>query len=456
MIQWMMQGSLSAMSHDELRRRQVLYALVFKLQVVALVALTLLVSFSFLHFGAGVIVAYGSPCLIMLLTMLVGRSLVFGGRYNMGVMVTTTAIVLTLFFFMALWGARDTVIFVCIWPVMTSTLLLQPRAGFVVAGVISLFTAILSALELMSPEVFPFNPDQILYPPNWHQGASLEVIVSIAIDASVNIVVLFSVAFLSWVLSESLLDVIRDARATVEELQEISKRNERIATRLRAAVAQVESYVVQQQRGAAEASSAVGQIGASLRHLLEASRELASQSADVAANARKNLDQDSAIVAGIDALQDRAVKIDDVVQSIADIGNKSDILALNAALEGVKAGELGRGFTVVANQMQRLAEEVLTTLPSVSTHVSNIRRSTEELREATREGTSLTEKIADFTQQFSHFARRQEQGTEEVSTAVADIERVTQETVVSTRELLSAMGELMDLSSSLVVSEDRG
>lgn len=450
----MKQFDSAGMDPAELERRVSLFELLFKLQVIALVAITFLVSFSFMHFGPAVIGAYGSPIALMLLAMVFGRSLVLKGRFEAGVLVTTVAIVLTLGFFLALWGTRDTVIFVCIWPVMTSTLLLSPRAGFIVAGVVSLMTVVLATLELVQPAAFPLNPDQILYPPGWHRGAALDVVVSIAIDTCINIVVLFSVAFLSWVLTGSLRSVIDEMKQKVDELKRLSDRNEELASRIHAATAEVEAFVAQQKRGASQSSSAVGQIGASLRHLLEASRELAQKSSDVASNAQRNLVQGEEVIVGIEVLQERTQQIDEVVDSIADVGNKSEVLALNAALEGVKAGESGQGFTIVANQMQRLAEEVLATLPDVTGHVASIRGATEELRLSTHEGSELSRKTAELTGQISQFTQRQERGTEEVSQAVNDIERITCDAVESTEHLLEAMGELMELAEELVSHRD--
>ena len=66
-----------------------------------------------------------------------------------------------------------------------------------------------------------------------------------------------------------------------------------------------------------------------------------------------------AIAAAVARLNKRVQQIGKIVEFINGVADKSDLLALNAELEGTKAGEVGRGFSLVAAEMRRLAENVL-------------------------------------------------------------------------------------------------
>ena len=70
-------------------------------------------------------------------------------------------------------------------------------------------------------------------------------------------------------------------------------------------------------------------------------------------------EDNQAIADAVVRLNKRVQQIGKVVEFINEIADKSDLLALNAELEGTKAGEVGRGFSLVAAEMRRLAENVI-------------------------------------------------------------------------------------------------
>src|SRR5690606_16587442 len=82
-------------------------------------------------------------------------------------------------------------------------------------------------------------------------------------------------------------------------------------------------------------------------------------------------------------LSRRVERIGSVVEVIDEIADRSDLLALNAALEGAKAGEAGRGFSIVAAEMRRLAENVLTSTKEIKGLIGEIREAADGTAEAT-------------------------------------------------------------------------
>ena len=81
-------------------------------------------------------------------------------------------------------------------------------------------------------------------------------------------------------------------------------------------------------------------------------------------------------------LSTRVERIGTVVEVIDEIADRSDLLALNAALEGAKAGEAGRGFSIVAAEMRRLAENVMESTKEIKNLITEIREATHAAKEA--------------------------------------------------------------------------
>ena len=87
--------------------------------------------------------------------------------------------------------------------------------------------------------------------------------------------------------------------------------------------------------------------------MASSAHKIAESSNDVLKNAELTLETHDIVGHRIAALIDHTQRINELLELIKNVSNKSEILALNAALEGVKAGEAGRGFSLVAAQMQR-------------------------------------------------------------------------------------------------------
>src|SRR4030095_5079781 len=92
----------------------------------------------------------------------------------------------------------------------------------------------------------------------------------------------------------------------------------------------------------------------------------------------------------IKRLGESSLEIGEIVELIADITEQTNILALNAAIQAASAGEAGRGFTVVAEEVQRLAERSGEATKQIDAIVKTIQADTQDavaaLGESTRRG----------------------------------------------------------------------
>ena len=218
---------------------------------------------------------------------------------------------------------------------------------------------------------------------------------------------------------------------------------------LGSATGELAAMAAQQQRGATEQASAVGETRQAMESVAESARKIASSSADVLRNAESTLETHEMVSHRIAALIDHTQRINELLELIKSVSNKSEILALNAALEGVKAGEAGRGFSLVAAQMQRLAEGTMNTVKDVKALMSDIDSATNATVMSIEQANKLAADTAQTARAINMITQQQKTAIEQIVMAMKEIGSVTDEVASGTAESLAAVGELRELSVRL-------
>lgn len=110
----------------------------------------------------------------------------------------------------------------------------------------------------------------------------------------------------------------------------------------------------------------------------------------------------------IEQLNERSVRMNDVISMIAGIAEQTNLLALNAAIEAARAGDQGRGFAVVADEVRTLAantknatNEITSMIANITADTSKMLTDSEQMREMTNESQS---NINDFEEKFTRFS----------------------------------------------------
>jgi methyl-accepting chemotaxis protein len=278
--------------------------------------------------------------------------------------------------------------------------------------------------------------------------------------------------------------VIDTLRTFVREINEA-------ALRLSSSANEVLAASTQHESSSTEQAAAIHETTATMEELKHASAQIAENAGAVARVAEETLNSArsgrGAIAEFIQAMQQiradgvavsesitkllrRVERIGTVVEVIDEIADRSDLLALNAALEGSRAGEAGKGFSIVAAEMRRLAENVLDSTKEIKNLITEIREATaaaaaaaEASRQATDAGerlgsvaASAVEGILSGVQETSDAARvinlatqQQRTATEQVVASMGEIEEVTRQTTQASKQATGAAAELTQLAGRL-------
>jgi methyl-accepting chemotaxis protein len=221
------------------------------------------------------------------------------------------------------------------------------------------------------------------------------------------------------------------------------------AARINASSAEVLAAARQQEQASSHHASAIEETNRTVQSLSESSRSIAELAEAVLRNAQTTQHTNQEIAERNRRLTHRLQGIATILESVKDIANKSELLALNAALEGTKAGEAGRGFSLVAVQMQRLAENVMG-------NVRDVKRLTEEIREANHtavlaieEGTKLADQTTQSAAQIRLVTQQQESATLQVTESMGDASGQIRQTVAGVRQSTETTASLAELASQL-------
>ncbi|MBZ4418902.1 methyl-accepting chemotaxis protein [Myxococcus sp. RHSTA-1-4] len=258
--------------------------------------------------------------------------------------------------------------------------------------------------------------------------------------------------------------------ATTEEILSTSGRYEAGATEQASSLDETSATTEELARSARQIAENAGSV-AEIAHRTLGAAEQGQRSAEDFLGSMGRMRQDNgAIASAVVRLNKRVQQIGKIVEFINGVADKSDLLALNAELEGTKAGEVGRGFSLVAAEMRRLAENVLESTKEIEGLIEEVREAsaaavsaTEGGVRAVETGTTLAQQVSESLRQIVDLAgqtsdavrsislatQQQQTGTDQLAETMADILRITQQSLNATKQVSTANTDLLVLARDL-------
>jgi twitching motility protein PilJ len=172
----------------------------------------------------------------------------------------------------------------------------------------------------------------------------------------------------------------------------------------------------------------------------------------------------------IKRLGESSMEIGEIVELISDITEQTNVLALNAAIQAASAGEAGRGFTVVAEEVQRLAERSAEATKQIEAIVKSIQADTQDAVAAMEkstvgvvEGTKLSDaagqalteiqkvsrELAELIAKITKQTQMQSASVTDVTKDMQGILKITEETTEGTKQTNVSIGQLTRLAAEL-------
>ncbi len=261
------------------------------------------------------------------------------------------------------------------------------------------------------------------------------------------------------------------------------------ASEIVASTAQLASSASQSAAAVSETTTTVEEIRQTAQMASQKARvvsETAQRAAQVTSNGRKSADdaaagmgrirtQMDAIGASMMRLSEQTQAIGQIIASVEDLAAQSNLLAVNAAIEAAKAGEQGKGFGVVAQEVKSLAEQSREATNRVRALLSDIQKATTAAVMATEQGNkaveagsrqvevagesiqSLAGNVSEAAQAATQIAASSQQqlvGMDQVAGAMENIKQASTQNVASARQLETAARNLSDLGHRLKLLVD--
>ncbi|WP_147819874.1 methyl-accepting chemotaxis protein [Salidesulfovibrio onnuriiensis] len=276
-----------------------------------------------------------------------------------------------------------------------------------------------------------------------------------------------------------------------ERIVQAARSADEIAEQLSSAAEELSAQVEQSSKGTGVQRERAAETATAMEEMNATVLEVARNAADAAANADEarvkagtgaelvdkvveaiaQVDARSAeLKDSMDALGRQTESIGAIMQVIEDIADQTNLLALNAAIEAARAGEAGRGFAVVADEVRKLAEKTMDATKQVGQAITDIQdgamrnvEATEVARESVRTSTelanqsgeameeirSLVEQSADQVRNIATAAEQQSATSEEVNRATEEINVISAETATAMQESQNAIESLSQLAGQL-------
>ena len=276
---------------------------------------------------------------------------------------------------------------------------------------------------------------------------------------------------------EELRSLITEINRATEQVTRVTGQAQQVSGSLLKAAAKQSQEIVntnQNVRQIVQSIQGVSLSAAESSKVAHASLAAAERGADAVNNQIKGMneirEQIQETAKRIKRLGESSQEISEIVELISDITEQTNVLALNAAIQAAAAGDAGRGFSVVAEEVQRLAERSGEATKQIGAIVKTIQADTHDAVAAMElstqgvvEGAKLSDaagmalseigrvsrELARLIEAIAHETEGQTQAAAQVNVSMRDILAITEQTTQGTKSSAEAVGQLTSLAAEL-------
>jgi len=257
-------------------------------------------------------------------------------------------------------------------------------------------------------------------------------------------------------------------QAILQGMSDIAGQIHAMAQKTERQMEEVERSAHQQNEATSSAAAAIEQMTVSIgevaanaqqtRHASEQALSSSQQGVVVTGNASQTIrtlaDRVADSAAGVEALGRRSDEISRITGVIKEIADQTNLLALNAAIEAARAGEQGRGFAVVADEVRKLAERTAQATGEIGAMIATIRAETEQAVGGMREGVEQVNRSVGLVGCLSQSLEDINRQMGETKNMVADISHATDEQQSAMIQLAQNVEQVATMTERNVVSVD--
>ena len=281
------------------------------------------------------------------------------------------------------------------------------------------------------------------------------------------------------------------AKGNTEQANNVNQTVE-IASQLILAIDQIAKGAQEQSQNVLQTAEIVSQMANAIQDVAASSQGIATSAADTAKVAENGGEAVAKTVEGMERIKqsvfdtankikelgEHSQQIGEIIQVIDDIAEQTNLLALNAAIEAARAGEHGKGFAVVADEVRKLAERSGKATKEIADLITNIQRGTDNAVKAMEVGTNevetgaqlahaagqaleeIVKQVRGSVEQIGSISAASEQmaaSSNEVIRAIDNVSAITEENTAATEQMSASSNQVMNAMQNIAaISEENG
>ena len=260
--------------------------------------------------------------------------------------------------------------------------------------------------------------------------------------------------------------LVEEIEGNFEELSGAVESTSSSIWEMTASIKQVAGNVEELLSRSEETSSAMLEMGASIKQVEESLEENSAIADLVKDNARLGVEAVQSTIGGIGAIEESVSEAMEVIHALGEstekigkilnlirgVANQTNLLALNAAIIASQAGEHGKGFAVVSDEIKRLAEQVANSTKEIDAIIKRVQTESKRVVEVMKTGYTNVEQGVNLSYQAGSALEKIQKSVEQSYAMMGRIRKVTEEQVGNTRKATQAIEIISELIKQIATS----